>query len=67
MFILFVFLLRLKFPVDEAQFIKIHIDEIIQGQNAETIFAVIGLVLPIFLFLIIIKYTYYISFFFLFY
>ena len=66
-FIVFVFLLRLKFLVDETQFIKIHIDEIIQGQNAETIFAVIGLVLPIFLFLIIIKYTYYISFFFLFY
>ena len=63
-FIVFVFLLRLKFLVDETQFIKIHIDEIIQGQNAETIFAVVGLVLTIFLFLIIIKYTYYISFFF---
>ena len=63
-FILFVFLLRFKFLVDETQFIKIHIDEIIQGQNAETIFAVVGLVLTIFLFLIIIKYTYYISFFF---
>ena len=61
-FIIFVFLLRLKFLVEENQFIKIHIDEIIQGQNAETIFAVVGLVLTIFLFLIIIKYTYYIAF-----
>ena len=61
-FIIFIFLLRLKFLVDENQFIKIHIDEIIQGENAETIIVVIGIVLTIFLFFIIIKYIYYITF-----
>ena len=61
-FIIFVFLIRIKFLVEENQFIKIHIDEIIQGENAEKIFVVVGIVLTIFLFFIIIKYTYYITF-----
>ena len=61
-FIVFVFLIRIKFLVEENQFIKIHIDEIIQGENAEKIFVVVGIVLTIFLFFIIIKYTYYITF-----
>ena len=61
-FIIFIFLLRLKFLVEENQFIKIHIDEIIQGENAETIFVVVGIVVTIFLFFIIIKYIYYITF-----
>ena len=63
-FIIYVFLVRLKFLVEENQFIKIHIDEIIQGENAEKIFVVVGIVLTLFLFFIIIKYTYYITFFF---
>ena len=61
-FLIFVFLLRLRFLIEENQFIKIHIDEIIQGQNAEKIFVVVGIVLTIFLFFIIIKYIYYITF-----
>ena len=61
-FLIFVFLLRIKFLVEENQFIKIHIDEIIQGENAEKIFVVLGIVLTIFLFFIIIKYIYYITF-----
>ena len=61
-FLIFVFLLRLRFLVKENQFIKIHIDEIFQGQNAEKIFVVVGIVLTIFLFFIIIKYIYYITF-----
>ena len=61
-FIIFFFLLRKKFLVEENQFIKIHIDEIIQGKNAEKIFFVMGIVLTIFLFFIIIKFTYYITF-----
>ena len=39
-FIIFVFLIRIKFLVEENQFIKIHIDEIIQGENAEKIFGI---------------------------
>ena len=61
-FIMFIFLLRIKCLVEENQFIKIHIDEIIQGKNAEQIFFVTGIVLTIFLFFIIIKFTYYITF-----
>ena len=61
-FIIFIFLLRLKFLIEENQFIVIHIDEIMQGKNAETIFVVVGLVLTILLFFMIIKYIYYITF-----
>ena len=61
-FLIFIILLRLRFLIEENQFIKIHIDEIIQGQNAEKIFVVVGIVLTIFFFFIIIKYIYYITF-----
>ena len=61
-FIIFIFLLRLKFLIEENQFIVIHIDEIMQGKNAETIFVVVGLLLTILLFFMIIKYIYYITF-----
>ena len=61
-FILFIFLIRIKFLITENQFIRIHIDEIMQGKNAETIFVVIGIVLTILLFFMIIKYIYYITF-----
>jgi len=61
-FIIFVFLLRLKFLVEENQFIQVHIDEYMQGKNAETIFVVAGIVLTILLFFMIIKYIYYITF-----
>ena len=61
-FILFIFLLRLKFLIEENHFIRIHIDEIMQGKNAETIFVVVGIVLTILLFFMIIKYIYYITY-----
>jgi hypothetical protein len=61
-FIIFIFLLRLKFLIEENQFIIIHIDEIMQGKNAETIFVVVGILLTILLFFMIIKYIYYITF-----
>ena len=61
-FIIFVFLLRLKFLIEENQFIKVPIDEYMQGKNAETIFVVAGIVLTILLFFMIIKYIYYITF-----
>ena len=61
-FVIFIFLLRLKFLIEENQFIVIHIDEIMQGKNAETIFVVVGLLLTILLFFMIIKYIYYITF-----
>ena len=61
-FIIFIFLLRLKFLIEENKFIIIHIDEIMQGKNAETIFVVVGLLLTILLFFMIIKYIYYITF-----
>ena len=61
-FIIFIFLLRLKFLIEENQFIVIHIDEIMQGKNAETIFVVVGLLLTILLFFMIIKYIFYITF-----
>ena len=63
-FLAFIFLIRIKFLIEENQFIKIHIEEIFQGKNAEKIIVVVGIVLTVFLFFIIIKYTYYISFFF---
>ena len=61
-FIIFIFLLRLKFLITDNKFIKIHIAEIMQGKNAETIFGVLGIVLTILLFFMIIKYIYYITF-----
>ena len=61
-FIIFIFLLRLKFLIEENQFIVIHIDEIMQGKNAETIFVVVGILLTILLFFMIIKYIFYITF-----
>lgn len=61
-FIIFIFLLRLKFLIEENQFIQVHIDEYMQGKNAETIFVVAGIVLTILLFFMIIKYIYYITF-----
>ena len=61
-FIIFIFLLRLKILIEDNQFIKIHIDEIMQGKNAETIFVVLGIVLTILLFFMIIKFIYYITF-----
>ena len=61
-FIFFIFLLHLKFIIEENQFIIIHIDEIMQGKNAETIFVVVGVLLTILLFFMIIKYIYYITF-----
>ena len=61
-FIIFIFLLRLKFLITDNKFIKIHIDEIMQGKNAETIFVVLGIILTILLFFMIIKYIYYITF-----
>ena len=61
-FIFFIFLLRLKFLIEENQFIKIHLDEIIQGKNAEKIFVAIGVIITILLFFMIIKYIYYITF-----
>ena len=61
-FIIFIFLLRLKFLIEENQFIQVHIDEYMQGKNAETIFVVAGIVLAILLFFMIIKYIYYITF-----
>ena len=61
-FIIFIFLLRLKFLIEENQFIVIHIDEIMQGKNAEKIFVVVGSLLTILLFFMIIKYIFYITF-----
>ena len=61
-FIFFIFLLRLKFLIEENQFIVIHIDEIMQGKNAEKIFVVVGSLLTILLFFMIIKYIFYITF-----
>ena len=61
-FIFFIFLIRLRFSVSENQFIKIHINEIMQGKNAEKIFVVVGILLTILLFFMIIKYIYYITF-----
>ena len=61
-FIFFIFLLRLKFLIEENQFIVIHIDEIMQGKNAEKIFVVVGVLLTILLFFMIIKYIFYITF-----
>ena len=61
-FIICIFLLRLKFLIEENQFIVIHIDEIMQGKNAEIIFVVVGILLTILLFFIIIKYIFYITF-----
>ena len=61
-FIIFIFLIRQRFLISENQFIKIHIDEIMQGKNAETIFVVLGIVLTILLFFMIIKYIFYITF-----
>ena len=61
-FIIFIFLLQLKFLIEENQFIVIHIDEIMQGKNAETIFVVAGILLTILMFFMIIKYIYYITF-----
>ena len=53
-FILFLFLMRKKYLIEENHFIEIHISEIIQGKNAETIFVVVGIVLTIIVFFIII-------------
>ena len=61
-FIIFIFLLRLKFLIEENQFIVIYIDEIMQGKNAEKIFVVVGSLLTILLFFMIIKYIFYITF-----
>ena len=61
-FIIIIFLLRLRLLITDNQFIRIHIDEIMQGKNAETIFVVVGIVLTILLFFMIIKYIYYITF-----
>ena len=61
-FIICIFLLRLKFLIEENQFIVIHIDEIMQGKNAEIIFVVVGILLTILLFFMIIKYIFYITF-----
>ena len=61
-FIICIFLLRLKFLIEENQFIVIHIDEIMQGKNAEKIFVVVGILLTILLFFMIIKYIFYITF-----
>ena len=61
-FIIFIFLLRVKFLIEENQFIVIHIDEIMQGKNAEIIFVVVGTLLTILLFFMIIKYIFYITF-----
>ena len=61
-FIIFIFLLRLKFLIEENQFIVIHIDEIMQGKNAEKIFVVVGSLLTILLFFMIIKYIFYITY-----
>ena len=61
-FIIFIFLLQLKFLIEENQFIVIHIDEIMQGKNAETIFVVVGILLTFLFFFMIIKYIYYITF-----
>ena len=61
-FIICIFLLRLKFLIEENQFIVIHIDEIMQGKNAEKIFVVVGSLLTILLFFMIIKYIFYITF-----
>ena len=61
-FIICIFLLRLKFLIEENQFIVIHIDEIMQGKNAEIIFVVVGILLTILLFFMIIKFIFYITF-----
>ena len=61
-FIILIFLIKLKFLVEENQFIRIHIDEIMQGKNAEAILVVVGTVLTVLLFFMIIKYIYYITF-----
>ena len=61
-FIFFIFLLLQKFLIEENQFIRIHIVEIMQGKNAEKIFVVTGVLLTILLFFMIIRYIYYITF-----
>ena len=61
-FLVFIFLVRKKYLIEENEFIRIHIEEIMQIENAEEILVIMGIILTVFLFFIIIKYTYYIAF-----
>ena len=60
-YIIFMYLTKQKFLVDEKHFVQINIQEIIQVKNAESIFFVSGMIVVIILFFIIIGYIYYIT------
>ena len=60
-YIIFMFLTKQKYLVDEKHFVQINIEEIIQVKNAESIFFASGMIVVVILFFIIIGYIYYIT------